>query len=1030
MSTAFVNKCLWAGIIMPFFLINQALGQSPSDSTLSDKYLADGKRNANNREYDSAYWYFLESRTLYEQEENWTGYVNSQNDLASLLIQIDDKPDSAVSLLHYTLERTEGLFDTLPESVAITHDFLAGGYTYLGDYDKALYHDLKAIEVARLTLGEFDRRLAISHSNIANTYYGKRDYTKALGHLQKSLTISKKMDPPYKQLEALSYGTMLSIYRETNDLQKVKEYTELNLIQTKEAFGENTLTMSDKYTNLVAGLLLLKEYEKALDYQRRSIDLLRRWPNRYSNNRRNAFTNMGNIFRHTGHYDSALHYLDKAWTIVEQEKQAHPNVLAILSFKAYVNDSLKNYSQAEKEYEKQEAYLNEHFPTDTSRNASLFTTLGNHYKNIGQYQLALDSYQKGLNKLCEEDISDEITTLPSLANILNKKAAFNLLAEKSRALYEDLKVSSKPGLINTTIQHLKTSLALLDELKSEHPTDHSRVYMYQENLDLSLALVDCLIQEYETTGIITLLEDALQFATQSQSLRLRESLNDSKARRFAGIPEALLDLEAESKGSLTFYRQKLEQLTARAGASDDSRLKLWTEKIADQQNRLDSLQNHFREVYPDYYKLKYQDNSIKVAELQRYLTDTNHALINYVWQDSLLYAFVLTKDRIKVEKIRPPKELDLHIQNFRQVIQEYQSLTGEAAIVAFAEQSSSLYKILVAPIRTHLDSDIDHLTVIPDGLLSWVPFEILVSQLPGSGAGFRDLDYLIQDFTINYAYSAGLWASEKERVNSWERQYAGFAPTYTLTALQQSPELSGYGNYRNELGPLQYAPEEIAQTSSFFNGQFFLDQDASESRFKSLEGSSQILHLAMHALVDEENPWRSKMIFSQNSDTLEDGFLHAYELYNLRLNAEMAVLSACNTGFGPLSQGEGVMSLSRAFSYAGCQSIVMSLWPAQDKATTEIMTLFYQGLSKGLPKDKALRRAKLEYLKNSEDLFLHPFYWANFVVSGDTKALTERPNWLQYGLGLLGLILVGFLFHGYKKQIFSNRNSNEGGKIT
>ncbi|MGI9545015.1 MAG: CHAT domain-containing protein, partial [Cyclobacteriaceae bacterium] len=888
-------------------------------------------------------------------------------------------------------------------------------YTYLGDYDKALYHDLKALEVARLTLGEFDRRLAISHSNIANTYYGKKNYTKALEHCQRSLTISQQLDRPYKQLEALSYGTILSIYRQTNDLQKVKEYTELNLIQTKEAYGENTLTMSDKYSNLVAGLLMLEEYSKALQYQRRSIEILKKWPNRYWNNKRNAFANMGNIFRHTGNYDSALHYLDKAWAIVEQEKQAHPNALAILNFKAYVYDSLKSYSLAEKEYEKQQAYLEQHFPTDTLRNASFFAKLGNHYKNIGQYKLALESYQEGLNMICNEDILNEIITLPSLDNILNKKAAFNLIAEKSRALYASEKTQAKSNQ-KAVLQHLKTSLALLDQLKSEQPTDHSRVFMYQENLDLSLALVECLVQQYESTGVTTLLDEALQYATQSQSLRLRESLNDSKARRFAGIPEDLLDLEADSKGTLTFYRQKLEQLTARTGSSGDNRIKLWTEKIAEQQNRLDSLQNHFRQVYPDYYKLKYQKNDLSITEMQAYLSGRNHALINYIWHDSLLYAFVLTKGQVIVEKIKPPKELSLRIRNFRQVIQNNQQVATAEAIESFTQESNGLYQILVGPIERHLSKDIDHLTVIPDSWLSWVPFEILISQPSESRGSFRDLNYLIQDFTINYAYSADLWASKRKEALNWEQQYTGFAPTYALTALQQSPELSGYGNYRNDLGPLQYAPEEIAQTSSFFEGQLFLDREASEQKFKSLEGSSQILHLAMHALVDEENPWRSKMIFSQNSDTIEDGFLHAYELYNLRLNAEMAVLSACNTGFGPLSKGEGVMSLSRAFSYAGCQSIVMSLWPAQDKATTEIMTLFYQGLADGLSKDQALRTAKLDYLENSEDLFLHPFYWANFVVSGDTSALTGKTSWGLYSIGLLGMILIGLLIYILKNR--------------
>ena len=161
----------------------------------------------------------------------------------------------------------------------------------------------------------------------------------------------------------------------------------------------------------------------------------------------------------------------------------------------------------------------------------------------------------------------------------------------------------------------------------------------------------------------------------------------------------------------------------------------------------------------------------------------------------------------------------------------------------------------------------------------------------------------------------------------------------------QSPnELASYGDLRNQIGDLKYTTDEIRNASSFFDGMTFTGSQATESSFKRHGGEFQILHLAMHAIIDEENPLQSKLIFTQDQDTLEDGFLNAYELYNMRLTAEMAVLSACNTGFGKLVRGEGVLSLGRAFAYAGCPSIVMSLWPAQDKATADIMRYFYQGL--------------------------------------------------------------------------------------
>ena len=1004
----FNHRQIW--ILLVLCLLNpELLARSDADSTQSDYYFAQGRRTANNQQYDSAKWYWSRSRDLYEQEENWIGYVRSQNDLASLVIQIDDDADSAVSLLQYTLDRTQSKFDTLPEAIAITHDFLAGAYTNLGDFDKALENDLKALEVARLKLGEIHRRLAISHTNIANTYYGKKNYAKALYHCQRSLAINQQLEKPHQQLGAFSYSTMLGIYKQTEDLPKIREYTELVLIQFREAFGAEGLSMANKYTDVVGGLLLLKEYDKARDYQRRSINLLKQWPNRYHDNRRNALTNMGSILKHMGEYDSALFYLDRAWAIVEEQDQSHYNVLSIFNTQANVLDSLKNYKQSEAVYEVQREYILQHFPTDTLRRAEFHANLAHHHRHIGQFTQALNTCQQGLNMLSSEEAKD-VFQVPSLNTLTNKRAAFTILAEKSRTLYQQLVSDRNSQSRSSTVDHLKATLTLLDQLKRQHPTDHSRIFMYQENRDLNLALVDCLIREYEANGDLAQLQEAFQFAAQSQSLRLRESLNDSEAQRFAGIPDEVLNIESESRRSITFYRQRLERLMTRDNASDDPRVKLWTEKIVTEQNRLDSLQNHFKESYPEYFSLKYQDQGIPLTDLQKSLVSDKQALINYVWSDTTLYLFLVTKGGIQVAQTPAGSDLSQQIKSFRHLMQSQASNSNGGK--DFARMSHQLYQLLIDPISDHL-AGIEQLVIIPDGWLAWVPFDVLVQSLPEANQGFRDYDYLIKKFTISYAYAPDLWVkSSAQQLTGWQQQYAGFAPSYDLLALQESPELLAYGEYRDALGALKFTSQEVTEAHNYFSGSLFLNNEASEGTFKALEGSAQILHLAMHALVDEENPLRSKLIFSQSADTTDDGFLHAYELYNLRLNAELAVLSACNTGFGPLSEGEGVTSLSRAFSYAGCKSIVMSLWPAQDKSTLDIMSLFYKGLSEGLSKDQALRQAKLQYLENADDLFASPFFWANFVVSGNTQPLTQKTPWVYYLLGALGLAFAGFM--GYR----------------
>jgi len=162
---------------------------------------------------------------------------------------------------------------------------------------------------------------------------------------------------------------------------------------------------------------------------------------------------------------------------------------------------------------------------------------------------------------------------------------------------------------------------------------------------------------------------------------------------------------------------------------------------------------------------------------------------------------------------------------------------------------------------------------------------------------------------------------------------------------------------------------------------------ATEKTFKNEAENYSVLHLAMHAIIDNENPDYSGLAFSTKNDKTEDGFLHIYELYNLDIRAELAVLSACNTGSGKIQKGEGVMSLARAFFYAGCPSVVLSLWAVDDNASAVIMKNFYKYLKKGLPKNKALQQAKLDFIQQAKCNHAHPYYWAPFIQAGNTDSI-------------------------------------------
>jgi len=198
-----------------------------------------------------------------------------------------------------------------------------------------------------------------------------------------------------------------------------------------------------------------------------------------------------------------------------------------------------------------------------------------------------------------------------------------------------------------------------------------------------------------------------------------------------------------------------------------------------------------------------------------------------------------------------------------------------------------------------------------------------------------------------------------------------------------------YLNQGFYFAPLPYSKKEIRDIAKNFpSGEVdvFLGGKAQEETLKSMPLAEYgIVHFACHGLLDEQVPFRSALVLSIDEDKKEDGFLQVREIYNLRLNADMVVLSACQTGRGRLESGEGLLGLPRIFFYAGAKSVISTLWPINDKSTSILMHSIYEHLSKGESKSQAIRSAKIKMLNSK---YAHPFYWAAFVLNGDSGPLT------------------------------------------
>ncbi|GLR16127.1 CHAT domain-containing protein [Portibacter lacus] len=361
--------------------------------------------------------------------------------------------------------------------------------------------------------------------------------------------------------------------------------------------------------------------------------------------------------------------------------------------------------------------------------------------------------------------------------------------------------------------------------------------------------------------------------------------------------------------------------------------------------------------YPLYYKRKY---TLEVPELSFIKTqiDEDMCVIDYYVLEDSVYAVVLTSEGTDFIS---------------------QSNTGELTFDLEWEYLK--------------DKSISRVSIVPHRFIHFISFEEIINQ--------ETQDYFLYDFA--FSYQVNIEALIKSRDLTTKLNYLGIAPTWTTTS--DSKDFA----FRNDLVPLPGASVEIDKAASYFKSTVLKGEDAKEEAFYLKAPDFNFIHFATHAKIDPTNELNSYLYFNSQEEG-EDGILHTDEIMNTDLRADLVLLSACETGGGGLKSGEGVMSLSRAFQYAGAKSVLMSLWRANDHSAQPIILNFIKNYKNGMPKDVALQKSKIKYIEKADPLMRDEIYWAGFMINGDVSPIHTATPWgrsfLFIGLGICLLILL------------------------
>jgi CHAT domain-containing protein/Tfp pilus assembly protein PilF len=867
-----------------------------------------------------------------------------------------DAPGAALELFEQSLELAGQLGDAAAMGAARLR--LAWAFLHLGQYAAALDAVRETVALAELA---GDRRLeGRAWGSVGDAHFHQFQYAEALAAFRKMLAVKEQLHDERGRAGALK-----------------------NLGITLRSMG--------RLDEALQHLRAAEQIDAALGAAEPDVSILH---------------NLGQLYQRLGADDLALVRYRQALEVAERRRKAG-EILHLRMTIAELEMRLGFPEAALRDLEPAVALVGGLGGLVLER-SMLYDRLGWLHEALGQTQAAMEAYREAirLGRLLQVD-PDLVSRLcdlgglylesdPHAAEALFQEALAATEAHRYRKtwwIHSNLaRAYRRLGDRPRALEALHKAINELEPHRGEVPTEVDRLRLGAETQRIYLDLIDLLLDpaasRADADGAA-----AFHVLELARARTLLESLSEAGLDPEPRPDPSLLEREAKLREHLAELRKRLEHQAAGPGAQ------ALRKQLKEAELDLDRLAEALRRKSPGASGL-HSRKPLALAQAQS-LLDGSTALLLYVLTAERTYALVVRSGGFRAERLPvPARDLAARVENGLEL------LSG-AAPSRWQSVGQRLYRELFEPVRPHLPPQVRRLIIVQDGLLHRLPFEAL--QDP-SGR------FLLEDYTISYTPSATVLAelgSTETRSTPAERT-AVLAVAYSppgapeaAAAVREAYEAQGF-----ELKALPHsAAEALAIEAALGPGsQVHVDTAASEGRLKSLPLERfGVLHFATHALLSERTPQRSALVLAPGPEPTEDGYLQARELSSLRLRAELAVLSACQTARGRVVGGEGVQSLARAFFAAGVRSVVASLWHVEDRSSARFMAAFYRHLAAGRPKAEALRQAKLDFLAEPETAA--PGAWAPFILIGEpagTFAL-QGPGgwpWTRYGalLGMLGLV--------------------------
>jgi CHAT domain-containing protein len=989
----------------------QSLNQySLADTVKANEYFNISKSYIQKTKYDSSNIYLKNALNIYEN-------LLKENDLVGLrqkMIQIKNnigynfcylsKYDSSKKYLE---EAKQNCFEKLGSdnlmAANIFHN-LGIYYDFIADFDSSLIMLNRGLSIRLLLLGEKSSDVADSYNSIGVVYSKRSLFEKAFEYFNKTLAIKIAIYGEEDSQTATAYHNIGIIFYDRGDYGKALEYYEKALKIRLKSLGELNQFTASTFNNIGNTYYSLGEYDNAIENHLKSLSIRK---NLYGENHTlvaTSYNNIGLQYWKKLEGDKALKYFNKSLTIRKYlYKENHPSIS-----QSYMNIGLiyflnEKYDSAIVFYKKSLdiwKVLGEQKISEVTR---IYQNLSEAYQRKEDYDSAFVMIQKAIIS-CVVDFNDvSVDQNPKLENIITEKDLLHSLKIKAKIF---LKIVLNNNLTDfDKIDNLIKSLIVSDisdklidrmmrgykNIGSKYSLGESSNSIYEQGIKASLSL-------FNLTNDIIYKEKALYYIEKSKAAVLQEGIIESKAKKFAKIPDEILKKENELKNLLT-HKEALVIKEKSKKIIDSLLLFKYESDFFNLKNEYEDFISDLEIKYPAYYQLKYQLKVKSLNEIQNAIDDST-IIVEYFIGDSAIYSASITNTELSITTISKPDSINELVEKF------YTSIRKSEKHI-FINEANKLTDLLINPVADKISRN-KNLIVIPHDLLFKIPFEPLFFNIEKrANIEYSKLNYLILQNNISYEYSASLLVPNQQLNQHKETKgnFIGFAPIfpkdnsfgYTITNNNSANLLASNDEVLRSVSvdgknydELKYSEWEVNSIIDLFNknnsssiNTAYFYSDAKEDSFKTNVKDYKIIHIASHSFMNADQPDLSGVIFAQPQDSIfnNDGVLYSGETYNLDLNADLVVLSSCESGLGKLFKGEGMIGLTRGFLYSGANNIMFSLWKISDKHTSELMIEFYRQMMNGKKYSEALRLAKLKLI--SSEITARPRSWAGFLLIGN-----------------------------------------------